>query len=187
VSHDNSKINRNTVLSFKGKIHLICSDDELLKATEALSKETALGFDTETRPSFVKGQVYKVALLQLSTEKDAYLIRLHEITQFQDLKNLFESSHITKTGVAIRDDIKALQKLFTFKHQGFVELQTLAKEKNLTKFGLKGMAEEILDGTVNKGPKMTNWETKTLTQRQLLYAATDAWIGLKLFKKLSSL
>lgn len=173
-----------SILSFPGKIHLICSDAELSASTYGLKSAKILGFDTETRPSFVKGQVYKVALLQLATEEDAYVIRLHSISNFEILKSVFENPEIIKTGVAIRDDIKTLQKAFKFEPKSFKELQTLAKEKGLTKFGLKGMAEELLNGTVSKGPKMTNWEAKTLTDKQIMYAATDAWIGLKLFEKL---
>lgn len=183
MKHQNDDIKKN-VLSFQGKIHLICSNAELQAVAEGLTSAKILGFDTETRPSFVKGQVYKVALLQLSTEDDAYVIRLHNISQFQILIDVFENAEVVKVGVAIRDDIKILQKAFSFEAQNFIELQTLAKTKGLTKFGLKGMAEEVLEGTVNKGPKMTNWEAKVLTDRQIMYAATDAWIGLKLFEKI---
>ena len=46
------------------------------------------------------------------------------------------------------------------------------------------MTEEVLEATISKGPKTTNWEAFELTDRQLMYAATDAWIGLKLYQKL---
>jgi len=62
---------RKELLSFKGKIHLICSDDELLAVADQLKTAKILGFDTETKPSFKKGQIFKVALLQLSTKNDA--------------------------------------------------------------------------------------------------------------------
>jgi len=175
---------KSNILSFKGKIHLILNEDDLLASTKALSSAKVIGFDTETRPSFVKGQIHKVALLQLSTESEAFLFRLHKISKFHFLKDLFESHEVVKVGAAIRDDIKALQRAFMFEAKGFVELQLLAKEKGLTQFGLKGMAEELLGGSIHKGPKMTNWEAPTLTDRQLNYAATDAWIGLKLYEKL---
>ena len=125
-----------------------------------------------------------MALLQLATESDAYLIRIHRISQFQILSSIFENTEIIKVGVAIHDDIKILQKAFQFQPQKFIELQHLAKAKGMTKFGLKGMTEEVLQGSINKGAKMTNWEAQILTDRQLLYAATDAWIGLKLFEKI---
>ncbi len=177
------KVKKN-VLSFTGQIHLIASNEELKAAASGLSSAKVLGFDTETKPSYVKGRVFKVALLQLATNSDAYLIRLHKVSQFQLLVDIFENPEVVKAGVAIRDDLKALQKIFKFNPQGFIELQTVAKEKGLTKFGLKGMTEEVLQGTVNKKAKMTNWERQVLTEEQLSYAATDAWIGLKLFEKL---
>ena len=171
-------------LSFTGKIHLITNDQELQSVTDQLSAIKQFGFDTETRPSFKKGEVYQVALLQLATETDAYIIRLHRINQFQILKKIFESTEVLKVGVAIRDDLKQLQKVFQFTPENFIELQNLAKEKGLKNFGLKGMTEEVLQATITKGPKITNWEAPELTDRQILYAATDAWIGLTLYYKL---
>jgi ribonuclease D len=172
-------------ISFPGKIHLIQNDSELQMVIASLSAAKMFGFDTETKPSFKKGDIFKVALLQLATETDAYLIRLHHITQFQNLKSIFENKEILKVGVAIRDDLKQLQKLFSFTAQNFVELQDVAKAKGLQNFGLKGMTEEVLQAGLSKGSKMTNWENTLLTSQQLMYAATDAWIGLVLFQKLT--
>lgn len=174
-------------LSFPGKIHLISSDDELRSVLSILSSTTEFGFDTETRPAFKKGQVYQVALLQLATETDAYVVRLHHINQFDIFKRIFENPNVLKVGLAIRDDIKQLQKRFQFTPENFIELQTVAKEKKLENMGLKGMTEEVLHATITKGPKTTNWEAHELTDRQVLYAATDAWIGLKLYHKLQAL
>ena len=174
-------------ISFPGKIHLINSDQQLNSVASILNSITEFGFDTETKPSFKKGDVFKVALLQLATETDAFLIRLHPITEFQLIKSIFENEKIVKVGVAIRDDLKQLQKVFKFEPKNCVELQAIAKTKGLKNFGLKGMSEEILAATVSKGPKMTNWEISQLTNQQLMYAATDAWIGLKLYKKLISI
>ena len=171
-------------ISFPGKVHLINSDSDLQKISEKLHEVKEFGFDTETRPAFKKGEVYQVALLQLATETDAFVIRLHRVQQFDIFKTIFENKEVLKVGLAIRDDIKQLQKRFSFSPENFVELQALAKEKKLENFGLKGMAEEVLQATITKGPKTTNWEAQELTDRQILYAATDAWIGLKLYQKL---
>lgn len=173
-------------ITFSGKVHLITSDLELQSVATQLNQVQEFGFDTETRPSFKKGEIHKVALLQLATDNDAYLIRLHHITDFRIIKAIFENEKIIKTGVAIRDDIKLLQKLFGFEPKNFVELQTLAKLKGLKNFGLKGMAEDILKATISKGPKMTNWEIPRLSEQQITYAATDAWIGLKIYQVLKS-
>ena len=169
-------------ISFPGRVHLILKDQDLLKIDLGANK--VLGFDTETRPSFNKGEVYKVALLQLSTDTDAFLIRLQHVTQFQILKDIFERKDVLKVGVAIHDDLRVLQKAFRFTPQGFVELQSLAKQKGLKNLGLKGMTEEVLGASLSKRSKLTNWEALVLSEQQLLYAATDAWIGLTIYRKL---
>lgn len=173
-------------ISFPGKIHLISTDHELAVVAPNLKSAEILGFDTETRASFKVGEVYQVALLQLATETDAYLIRLHGIKQFESIKNVFENAETLKVGVAIRDDLKLLQKLFKFVPENFVDLQTIAKEKGLKNMGLRGMTEEILQANLSKKAKISNWEVKTLSADQIMYAATDAWTGLKLYQKLMS-
>jgi ribonuclease D len=169
---------------FDGKIHLINNDQDLSELSEKLLSITEFGFDTETRPSFKKGDNFKMALLQLSTPDEAFLIRLHFISQFEIIKKILENKKVLKVGLAIRDDIKGLQKIFPFHPEGFVELQELAKKIGLKNMGLKGMTEEVLQVTLSKRAKLTNWEQKSLTNEQLVYAATDAWIGLSIYQHL---
>lgn len=171
-------------LTFPGKIHLITNDEELRAVIDEMMLVKEFGFDTETRPSFKKGEVYSVAMLQLATETDAYIIRFGKISEFETLRNIFENPEVLKVGVAIRDDLKQLQKRFLFNPQNFIELQNVAKIKGLKNMGLKGMTEEVLQATISKGPKTTNWELPVLTERQIKYAATDAWIGLTLYQKI---
>lgn len=170
---------------FSGKIITITKDEEILPAMEFIRGERIIGFDTETKPAFKKGEFYHVSLLQLATDDYALLFRLHFLKEFSSVKILFEDKSIIKTGVAIRDDIKALQKLFHFAPHGFVELSDIAKERNMKNFGLKGMTEEALGLTLSKKAKLSNWEAHDLKSEQLQYAATDAWIGRKLYEKLN--
>ena len=172
------------LIKFPGKIHLITSDKELGAVSDILSQATELGFDTETRASFKKGEVYQVALLQLATDRDAFLIRLQRIGQYQIIKDLFQNTDVIKVGVAIRDDIKQLQKRFEFHPENFIELQDLAKQKGLENFGLKGMTEEVLNVQLSKAAKISNWDAFELTDSQVMYAATDAWVGLELYRRI---
>jgi ribonuclease D len=175
------------LINFKGKIHLINHDGELKSVSGDLRAAKELGFDTETRPAFKKGDSFKVALLQLATEQNAYLIRLHGLRDYSILKDVFENAQILKVGVAIRDDLKSLQKLFKFHPHNFIELQDLARDKGLKNFGLKGMTEEVLQARLSKRAKTSNWEAQVLSDQQIMYAATDAWIGLKLYHKINAL
>lgn len=180
-------MNENTYpkASFTGKIHLITDDNEISPAIKILEQSKIIGFDTETRPSFKKGEYYKVSLLQLSTADEAFLFRLLHFKEHHHFQALFENENIIKTGVAIRDDIKGLQKHYHFTPNGFVELADLAKEKQLKNFGLKGMTEEVLGLTLSKKAKLTNWESKDFTPEQKIYAATDAWIGREIYLALT--
>lgn len=173
---------RPNFISFPGKIILISSDQDLRNVD--FKPHAAFGFDTETKPSFKKGDNFKTALLQLATDSVAYVIRLHHIRQFDSLRGVLEDPALLKVGAAISRDLKELQRIFPFQPRGFVELQDVAKEKGLENRGLKGMTQEVLQASLSKGAKMTNWERNDLTPEQLMYAATDAWIGLTIYQKL---
>ena len=121
-------------ISFSGKIYLINSNLELNAVAKELESIKEFGFDTETRPSFKKGEFYKVSLLQLATEEKAFLFRLHYLSECQILKNIFENPEIIKVGAALRDDLRQLQMIFKFSAKNFIELQDLAKVKGLKKF-----------------------------------------------------
>lgn len=186
----NDKMNESNILlkaKFPGEIIMINQDHEIPDALELLRLEPLIGFDTETRPAFSKGEVYQVSLLQLATPNHALLFRLHSLKDFSLLKLFFENDDIKKIGVAIRDDIRALQKTFPFEPKGFVELSEMAKTHNLKNFGLKGMTEEVLKLTLSKRAKLSNWEMKELKKDQIIYAATDAWIGREIYVALKNL
>ncbi|MGZ3787375.1 MAG: 3'-5' exonuclease [Bacteriovorax sp.] len=180
----NDKIDEPNILvkaQFPGEIVMITRDEDVEAALEHLRGELFVGFDTETKPSFKKGETYQVSLLQLASPDYALLFRLHNLSNFAPLTRFFEDESILKIGVAIRDDIKGLQKLFPFTPKGFVELSDLAKTYGLNSFGLKGMTEEVLELTLSKRAKLSNWESIILKNDQKIYAATDAWIGREIY------
>ncbi len=175
------------VRSFEGEIYLIDNRKDLFTAVETLKNQTLLGFDTETRPVFKKGVYHKVSLLQLATEEKAYLFRLNEIGLPKELVNILSDKNIIKTGVAIKDDIKALQKLNKFIPGAFIELQKYVDEFGIEDNGLKKITGNVLGFRISKGARLTNWDNKVLTDTQLKYAATDAWVSYEIYSKLSKL
>jgi len=170
---------------FEGKIHLIEKVEELTAAVNFLKQQPILGFDTETRPTFKKGQNHQVALLQLSTADEAFLIRTSMIGLSPGLIKILGSASILKIGVAIRDDIKILQKIASFRPGGFVELQELVKEFGIENFSLKKLAAIVCGLRISKSQRLTNWEANVLTEQQQVYAATDAWIAYKIYQGLT--
>jgi len=170
--------------SFEGKIIVVESLLTFNGAMQMLEQETVLGFDTETKPSFKKGKNNKVALLQLSTEDYAVLFRINKIGFPEPLARLMANPNIIKVGAAIRDDIKGLQGITLFKPQGFVELQDLAKKLEIEQIGLKNLAAIVLNIKISKRQQLSNWENEELGLSQLKYAATDAWVGYKVFMEI---
>jgi ribonuclease D len=178
------EINEMPQYIYDGKITLIHKKDQLESAIEELRKEKVLGFDTETRAAFKKGERYDVSLLQLATTTKVYLFRLNKTTFTPELASLLADPNIVKAGVAIRDDIIGLQKLCSFEDHGFVELADVAKSKNIDKFGLRALTAICLGKRLSKKENTSNWEKDQLTDSQLHYAACDAIVGYEIYHKL---
>lgn len=171
---------------FEQEIIVVDQLDQVDKAIEYLQTQEILGFDTETRPSFKKGRINKVALLQLGTADKIYLFRLNKIGLPKQLCYLLEAASIKKVGVAIRDDIKVLQKLHNYKPVGFVELQDLVQDYGIQNFSLKKLSGIVLGFRISKSQRLSNWEAPMLSNGQQTYAATDAWVSFMIYKKLLS-
>ena len=171
--------------TFEGKVSVITEADKLARVKAEIEKHEVVGFDTETRPSFKRGQVYKVALLQLAVPNKVFLIRLHHTGLPKEITSIFENEEIVKAGVAIHDDIKSLQKLNKFTPKSFVELATLARTSGLQVESVKKLAGLLLGIRISKSAQTSNWEAPTLTEKQIDYAATDAWVCLEIYSKLA--
>ena len=172
------------LIHFPGKIHVVNDEAQMQSAMEFLCQEALLGFDTETRPSFKRGESYPVALLQLASENHAFLFQLRDLGLPDPLKELFEDATVLKIGVAIHDDIKALQQKSEFEPRGFVELADLARRFGIITTGLRNLTGIFLKSRISKRFQLSNWDRKKLDEHQQLYAATDAWVCREIFQQL---
>jgi len=182
-SISNDEIKELPLVRFEGKIHLLDSREHALSALEELAQERVLGFDTEKKPTFIKGQYHHTALVQLSTTQEAFLFRLNVLGFFKELKDLMADSHILKVGISIADDVKALQKMDSFYPQGFVELNTIVEEMGIMDKGVRKLAGIFLEGRISKNQQTSNWENEKLTHAQQVYAATDAWVCSEIYEE----
>ena len=175
------------IRAFEGKINVPLTEEEIIAAVDYLRKYPVLGFDTETRPSFRKGQHNNVALLQLSAGDEAFLFRLNKIKLPNVVKQLLADASITKVGAAIHDDLKALVKLSPFEPAGFVDVQTIAKQLGIENLVLRPFAALLIGIKLSKAQQTSNWEIPYLTAAQKLYAATDAWVSLEIYTRLNEM
>ena len=177
----NEDIDKLPLQQFDGEIVVVDTIDLAQQAAAEMATQRILGFDTETRPSFKRGVTYKTALLQLSAVNKAWLIRINKIGLPNCIVQILEDTNIVKAGVAIRDDIKGLQRWHQFVPGSFVELQSMALEHGIEDFSLKKLAAHIMGIKISKRQRLSNWEAEMLLTSQLNYAATDAWVGLECY------
>lgn len=179
-------INELPILSYQGDILEVRTEGELARALLRLKDEAVLGFDTESRPSFKKGKIYPTSLVQLAGTDVVVLVRLNQLVFGEPLADLLANPGIIKAGVAIRDDMRALQRLYPFQPAGLVDLAEMAKKRGIKAQGLRTLTACLMGGRISKAVQCSNWEKKTLTERQIRYAATDAWIGREIYFKLKA-
>lgn len=171
---------------FTGEITVVRDDDALAAAIKAIEGEPLLGFDTESRPSFQRGQNFPVSIVQLSTAHHAWVIQLAGLKRVDRLFRLFADPKVLKAGIALDQDLSKLRHLKEFEPAGFVDVGRIATHLGFKKSGLRGLSAILLGVRVSKGAQRTNWARPDLTQAQIAYAATDAWISRELFLALKN-
>ena len=178
-----TEINSLPLRYYNGAIRIIQTAEQAKNACAILSKEKLLGFDTETRPAFKKGQSYLPSLLQLAGTKVVYLFQLSQCGLTDKIIILLSNVNIIKSGVAINQDLTELQQILNFEPAGFVDLGDIARSKGLPHHGLRGLAAYLLKFRISKSGRTSNWSANQLTKKQIKYAATDAWVGRELYLK----
>ena len=172
---------------FNGDIKVIQRIEDVTQAVEQLSSSEILGIDTETRPSFRKGTIHKVALLQVANEDLCCLFQLSCFGFAPDLIHLLSNKVIKKVGLSLKDDFFMLSKRHKFDPQNCVDLQDYVKEMGIKDMSLQKLFANVFHQRISKSAQLSNWEASVYTQSQKLYAATDAYACLKLYKELKRL
>lgn len=177
-------INQLPLGRWQGPVHLVRFPEEIESMGSRLARSMVLGFDTETRPAFKRGQQYLPSLLQLATAEEVFLLQLGHTGLPRPIRVILEDSAIIKVGVAPDQDLRALQAIKPFRPSGFVDLAKIARESGIRHRGLRGLAAAVCAVRISKTARTSNWANDVLTPRQIRYAATDAWIGREIFIRL---
>jgi ribonuclease D len=170
--------------TFQGDIIVIDHAREVLDACNYLSSQSAIGFDTETKPTFKRGQVHKVALMQLSTEKECFLFRLNKIGYPDELEALMSDRAVKKIGLSLRDDFAAIRKRSVRVPENFTDLQDFVDKFGIEDNSLQKIYAILFGKKISKNQRVSNWEATTLTPAQQTYAAIDAWACLRIYNHL---
>jgi len=185
--YDKHLITNLPTVQFQGRIVVILSPGETERAVRYLLSQPMLGLDTETRPAFKRGEQHSVALLQVATEDICFLFRLNYTGITPALKRLLEDTKVTKIGLSWHDDLNGLHRMADFKTGDFIDIQSHIKELGVEDLSLQKLYANLFGQKISKRQQLSNWEADVLNDRQKLYAATDAWACLQLYKELQRL
>lgn len=166
---------------YTGEISLVNTPAALAAAMQDIRRESVLGFDTETRPAFRKGESYLPCLIQIATARRVYLLQLEQLDCSREVAEIMRNPHLIKTGVAIAGDVGQLKRLFPFDAAAVVDLGHIAKRHGNSQTGLRNLSALFLGWRMAKGAKTTNWSAPQLSPNQIGYAATDAWASRELY------
>lgn len=172
------------VEEYTNRIIVVDTEKDVEKAVNYLLNFKRVGFDTETRPSFKKGQNYKVALMQLATEEVCFLIRLNKVGIPPVLDEFLMCDTTLKIGLSLRDDFGAMRKRTDIEPANFIDLQNFVAKYDIKETSLQKIYAILFGKKISKGQRLTNWEAETLTEAQQKYAALDAWACLKIYNLL---
>lgn len=170
-----------------GEIIVIDRPEDVAAAIDDLKQCPLIGFDTETRPSFRRGESNTISLLQLATDRRAYLFRLKKIGHNQQLKELLESEEHMKVGLSVHDDFHSLNRWMPCRPKNFIELQKYVKAFGIEEMSLQKIYAIVFNQKISKRQQLSNWEAEELTPAQQQYAAIDAWACRNIYYRLQSI
>lgn len=178
------EIQQMPIVSFGGRIIVIQTDEEAIQAVSYLKTFPLLGIDSETRPSFSKGQNHKVALLQVANEECCFLFRLNMIGLTPAIIALLEDEKVVKVGLSLHDDFMMLHKRASFTQHSCIELQDLIPKIGIRELSLQKIYAILFGMKISKSQRLSNWESEILSDKQKMYASIDAWACIRVYRQL---
>ena len=182
VKLSKNEINALPLIQYDGDIEILTSKDNIHAAINDLKNYDLIGFDTETKPTFVKGPLNPPSIMQLACDDRVYIFQIDNDKIFKQLSSILSNENITKCGVSVDRDLIELMYLSPFDPISFVDLGNVARENEIPHHGLRGLVAMFLKHRISKGSQTSDWSRISLSDSQISYAATDAWVSLELFK-----
>ena len=176
-------INALPLVKYAGEVRVLSSRDNIQGPIDYLMTQKVIGFDTETRPTFIKGPLNAPSIVQLAGADTVFIFQLDSNNMFEKLFQILSDKDITKCGVSVDRDLIELMYLRAFDPCSFVDLGDVARARVIPHHGLRGLAALFLGFRISKSVQTSDWSRSKLSEAQVSYAATDAWVSLELFKK----
>ena len=161
------------LIRFEGKIITVISESEASRAVDFLLSQPILGIDTETKPTFKRGVIHQVALLQVATHDLCFLFRLNYLGLSPSVVRLLMDRTVPKVGLSLHDDLHMLHKRGEFQAGSFIDLQNVVKEIGIEDMSLQKLYANLFGMRISKAQQLSNWQADVLSDKQKVYAATE--------------
>ena len=175
------------LIRFEGKIITVISESEASRAVDFLLSQPILGIDTETKPTFKRGVIHQVALLQVATHDLCFLFRLNYLGLSPSVVRLLMDRTVPKVGLSLHDDLHMLHKRGEFQAGSFIDLQNVVKEIGIEDMSLQKLYANLFGMRISKAQQLSIWQADVLSDKQKVYAATDAWACIVIYEELMRL
>lgn len=170
-------------------IHVPKSREEFASAAAEIKAAGIVGFDTESKPTFVAGDVSTGPhVVQFALHDKAFLFQVHRADGLPFLIELLQSVEVIKVGFGLKSDSGHIFKKLGVKFGGVVDLNAVFSMKGYRKeMGARAAVGLVFDQRFAKSKKITttDWSQHELTTQQILYAANDAYAALKVLESMN--
>ena len=175
------------------EVRMVRTSQDAEAALADLGTADAIGFDTESKPTFQKGEVSTGPhLVQLATDEHAYLFQIGTLSGdaaarlpgIAVLRSVLESSTILKVGFGLGDDKRRLHAKLGIETNNVLDLATALRRGERNAWGAKTAVERFFGQRLQKSRRITttNWAMPRLSDKQILYAADDAHVALRIYR-----
>ena len=170
-------------------IHVPTTSAEFEVAAAEIMAAGLVGFDTESKPTFVTGDVSEGPhVVQFALQDKAYLFQFHQTVGHPYLIELLQSKVLIKVGFGLKSDSRQIYAKLGIRLGGVVDLNTVFRADGYHKeMGVRAAVGLVFKQRFAKSRHVTtsNWAQPQLTPQQILYAANDAYAALKVLEALN--
>jgi ribonuclease D len=170
------------------RIELVVTLSQAERALAELGNASAWGFDTESKPTFVKNEVsHGPHVVQLATLQRAWVFQLHDPDCRATTAAALARPGVVKAGFGLGDDRKRIKDKLGVEPMDVLDLNHVFRQRGYRKdMGVKGAVAVLFNRRFIKSGKAStsNWANAQLTDAQLIYAANDAWAAVRVYHAL---
>ena len=163
-------------------IDVVSTPQQAAQALATLGALQVVGFDTESKPTFLKNETSTGPhTLQQATLDRAWVFQLHDSACRAAAAQLLASTTLVKVGFGLSGDRTQIRRTLGIEPAAVVDLDTVFRQRGYRReVGVKTAVALVFGQRFIKSRKQTtsNWAARQLSEAQVRYAANDAYAAM---------